>query len=194
MRDTLAVSAAVISVFSTLPYILDIVKSKTKPNIVSWFTWTLLTAIATSATFAAHEPRTALLTLGGTVATAAVVVFGLKYGVAKFGKFDILCQVFAVLGLVFWLIFNSPTIGIIVPLGVDFIALLPTLKHAWQKPFEETWLTFTIGTAAAILTICSLSTYSLNSLVYPLYLAVANAVIVAVIFFGRRINRGIRVL
>ena len=145
MRDALTIVGALLATFSTVPYLIDIVRKRTKPNIVSWLTWTILTSIATAAAFAAHEPRSALLTLGATICCASVVVLGLKFGIAKFSKFDILCQVGAILGLIFWLVFDSPVIGIAVPVAIDFIGAMPTVRHGWLKPGEETWQTFLIG-------------------------------------------------
>lgn len=190
MRNWLAIIGAVLALFSTLPYIIDIVKGRTKPNIVSWFTWTLLTAIAMAAAFTAHEPKTGLLMAASTVCVAAVVILGLKYGIAKFSFFDIMCQLGALLGLLFWLVFNSPTIGIVVPVIIDFIAALPTWKHSWQEPAEETWQTFLIGVFAPIFTIASLTRFNTASLLYPLYLTLANAIIVSIVL-GRRKQLGI---
>ena len=138
-RELLALFAALITALSTIPYLIDIVRGKTKPNIVSWITWTMLTTISGTAALVAGEPKTAILLYGSSVCTGLVVVFGLKYGFVKFTSFDIACQVGAVLGLTFWVVFNSPAIGIIVPIIIDFIGLLPTLRHAWHKPGEETW-------------------------------------------------------
>lgn len=185
MKDILAIAAALLATLSTLPYLIDIVRQKTKPNIVSWLTWTVLTAIATAAAFAAHEPRTAWLTLGSTLCTGAVVVLGFKYGTAKFSLFDVLCQVGAVVGLACWLLFNSPTIGIIVPVAIDFVGMLPTLRHSYLKPAEETWQTFLIGVIAPVLTIVSLSSFTTASVLYPLYLFGANLAIVVTVVSRR---------
>lgn len=186
MNNALALIGGLVAIGSVVPYILDILRRKTKPNIVSWFTWSVLTGIATAAAFAAHEPRTAVLTLASTVCTGSVVILGLRFGIAKFSLFDILCQIGAVIGLVLWLVFNSPTIGIVVPVAIDVIAMLPTLHHSWLKPYEETWQTFLLGTIAPLFTLASLTTYTTASLLYPLYLFVANATITGTILAGRR--------
>jgi hypothetical protein len=190
MKDILAVAGALIAAFSTLPYILDTIKGKTKPNIVTWFTWTLLTLIAALAAFSAGEPKSAFLLLANSFCTAAVVIVGTKYGIAKYSWFDGLCQGGTLLGLLMWLIFNSPTIGVVVPLAIDFIGMLPTLRHAWLKPSEETWQTFLIGIVAPLLTILSLTRYNIASLLFPLYLFLANAAIVLVVI-SRRQHLGI---
>jgi hypothetical protein len=96
----------------------------------------------------------------------------------------------AVLGLVFWLVFNSPTIGIVVPLAVDFIGGLPTIRHSWLKPAEETWQTFMVGVIAPMFTIASLTRFNIASLAFPLYLFIANTALV-IIIITRRKQQGI---
>jgi hypothetical protein len=186
MKDYFAAAGAVLAAISTVPYLIDVVRRKTKPNIVSWLTWTILTTISGSAALAAGEPKTAVFLYGNSFCTGLVVLLGLKYGIAKFSRFDIFCQVGAVAGLAFWLLFNSPTIGIVVPLAIDFIGMLPTLRHSWLKPAEETWQTFLIGIAAPALTILSLTRFNIASLLFPIYLFLANGAIVFVVVYQRK--------
>jgi len=186
MKEIFAVIGATIAIVSTVPYLIDIVRGKTKPNIVTWLTWTMLTAISGAAALVAGEPKTAALLFADSVCTGLVVVLGLKYGTAKFSRFDIICQVSALLGLVFWLVFNSPTIGIVVPLAIDFIGMLPTLRHAWLKPGEETWQTFILGVVAPAFTLLSLTRLNIASLAFPLYLFLANGAVTLVIIIRRQ--------
>lgn len=190
MKEALAFIAAAIAVLAVVPYMVDIVRNKTKPNIVSWTTWTLLTAIATAAAFAADEPRAALLTLGASISTFIVVILGLKYGIAKFSLFDGACQAGAIVGLVLWFIFDSQAIALIAALTVDFIAALPTFRHSWLEPAEETWQTFIIGSFAAALTVLSLENLTLEGLLFPIYLALANGAIAFTVIV-RRLQLGV---
>lgn len=190
MKTALSIIAGLIATFSTVPYLIDIVKRKTKPNIVSWFTWTLLTAIATAAAFASHAPRAAILTLGSSICTFLVVALGLKYGIAKLSLFDGLCQAGAVVGLILWLIFNSPAIALAFSIVIDFIAALPTIRHSWLKPAEETWQTFMFGVVASIITLVSLSEYTFANLAFPAYLLFGNGLLVATVTY-RRTQKGL---
>ncbi|MBC7581726.1 hypothetical protein H7097_02555 [Aeromicrobium sp.] len=190
MKDLLAIMAALLAAGSTIPYVIDTVRKQTKPNIVTWSTWSILTLVAAAAAFAAGEPRTAALIGASTISTAAVVVAGLWHGVAKFSWFDGLCQAGAVLGLGLWLLLDSPTVGIVIPVCIDFVALLPTVRHAWLRPGEETWQAFVIAVVASLLTLLSLSRFNVNSLLYPLYLFAANLLIVAIVIW-RRLRTGV---
>jgi hypothetical protein len=185
MRNVLAFMAAALAILCTVPYFVDVVRKKTKPNVVTWFTWTLLTSIATAAAIAAHEPRTALLTGATALCTGTVVLLGLKYGIAKFSAFDAVCQIGAIAGLILWFIFNSPSIAIIAAVSIDFVGMLPTLRHSWFKPQEETWETYLIAFAAAALTIASLQSLNVASLLYPAYLAWADGTLALIVIYRR---------
>ena len=186
MRNVLAIVAAILATGSTIPYIIDILRGRTKPNLVSWFTWTLLTAIAMAAAFADNQPRTAILLLGSTVCTGSVVLLGFKYGRTKFTLFDGLCQLGAVAGLLLWLIFNSPVFAMVASVSIDLVGLLPTIRHSWLKPGEETWQTFMIGVAAPVLTMSSLEIFNVTSLLYPAYLVVANGSVASIVILRRK--------
>jgi hypothetical protein len=55
MRDTVAVIAGLLAIVAAVPYLVDIIKGRTKSNAVSWLTWTLLLIVGTAGAFAAHE-------------------------------------------------------------------------------------------------------------------------------------------
>ena len=188
MKETLAYIAAFIMLFATLPYLIDIVKGKTKPNIVSWLTWSILIGIGAAALFAAKQTNVALLLVGDFCATFAVVLFGLRYGIAKLDRFDVFCQAGAVLGLLLWLMFNSPLIAIVATIVIDCIGTIPTLRHSWNYPEEETPITFLLGVLATTLTLLSLVRYSMTAWIYPAYLLLSNAMLFVTITHGNILN------
>ncbi len=190
MKEAFSVAAGILAIAASVPYVIDIIKKRSKPNIVSWFTWTLLLAIGTTAAFAAHQPRTAFLTLGDLIGTGAVLLLGLRLGIAKLSWFDGFCQITAIAGLILWQVFNSPEVAIIAVIAVDLLGLAPTLRHSWEAPEEETWQTFFVLVFAAALTLFSLTHYSITSLSYPIYLLAANAAVAGVVVF-RRQQRGL---
>lgn len=136
--------------------------------------------------FSKGEINSGLLTLGSTFCSLAVVILGIKYGLAKFSVFDGICQFGAIVALVLWLIFKEPVIAILITVAIDLLGLLPTLRHSWIEPAEETWQTFFIGSVAATFTLASLHDISIISLPYPLYLLIANSIVVAIVVVRRR--------
>lgn len=185
MKTTLIVISSILAIVNVIPYLRNVYRKKTKPRLVSWFNWSLLTAIASAASFSDGQYASGILALLASIETMSVVILGWRYGDREFGGFDLICQAGAIVGLLLWVIFNSPAIAIIASLTIDFIASLPTLKHAWQKPNEETAITYFLGAIAAIFTIAAAKDYRITAIAFPIYLVLANF-LVSGILYGRR--------
>lgn len=186
MSDFLTALGALLILASGIPYIIDVIKRKTRPNIVSWFTWTLLITIGGFAALDAGEVPTAILTFADAAQVALILVLGLIYGYAKLSWFDATCQAGAIVGLVLWLVFNSPTVAIVATIAIDLIAALPTYRHSWLRPNEETWQTFFVSGVGATVGIFSLAAFSIDSLAYPLYLMLLGLTLSGTIIVRRR--------
>lgn len=181
MKEIFLILASVITIASVIPYARDILKGRTRPNIVSWITWSLLTGVATIAEFAAHEYVTAIFTLAAVIETTTIVILGLRFGYAKYTLFDGVCQAGALFGFVLWWLFNSPVAAVIASVSIDLIGVLPTIRHSYIAPYEETWITYAMSGVGGAFALLALSAYNWASLTYPIYIVFANIVLVTVI-------------
>lgn len=192
MKTFFLVLSVVLTIVSALPYMRDIVKGTTKPNLVSWITWSLLTGIATAAAISAGEYTAAIFTGAATLETTLIVLLGLRHGYVKYGRFDVVCQIAAVVGIILWQIFNSPTIGVVGAVAIDFVGALPTFRHAWQNPHEETWLAFALAAVGGAFAIAAFTTYNWVNMPYAVYIVVVNTVLSYIIISrGKRTPRQI---
>lgn len=185
IRTILLIISTVLVVTSTIPYLMDIVKNKTKPRVVSWFNWALLGAIAGAAAWSAGQIPAAVISFASATESLLIVSLGLYYGDRRVERFDVACQIGAIIGLILWLVFNSPLTAIIAVTAIDMIAALPTYKHIWQKPFEETLLAFGICSFASVLTLFTITNASLSGLIYPIYILLVNSGMAGLIMYRR---------
>ena len=181
MKDIFLVAAGLLTVGSAIPYMRDIIRGETKPNIVSWITWTLLTGVATVAEIGAGEYRTAIFTGTAVLETSLIVILGLKYGHTHYTLFDVVCQVGALFGFVLWAVFNSPAAAVIFSVTIDLIGALPTVRHSWRKPGEETWLAYAMAGLGGALAILSFTEYNWTSLTYAIYIVLINTLLTAIL-------------
>lgn len=181
MKTAFIVISSALTIICILPYILDVIKKKTKPRIISWLNWSLLSGIAGAASLSDHQYAAAILSFSATIETMIVVILGWRYGDRKFDKFDAYCQIGAVAGLILWFIFNSPAIAVMASVLIDFVATLPTVKHSWHKPNEETWITFLLAGVAALFTIAAAKEARITSLANPIYLVFINFLIAGIL-------------
>jgi len=187
MKTAFLILAAAITLVGAVPYIRDILRGTTKPNLVSWITWTLLTGIATAAAISAHEYVVAIFTGAAALEVFTIVLFGLRHGYVKYTRFDVICQVAAIVGIILWQLFNSPAVGVMAAVIIDLVGYLPTLRHSWQKPHEETWQTYAISGLGAVFALGALSTYNWVTLPYAIYIVVVNILASGVIIYRARV-------
>jgi hypothetical protein len=188
MRNILVVAAGVIAIVAIIPYLRDTLRGKTRPNVITWFTWTLLNVLTAAAAFAAHAVQTGIFASAVAVVTASVCIVGLRDGIKKYTIFDYICQALALVGIVLWKLTNEPSVAITVAIAASFIGTAPTYRHAWRKPHEETWQAFALDGSSAVLAALSVANWNYVSLAYPVYIALSDASLAAVIS-GRRISR-----
>ncbi|HEX3082473.1 MAG TPA: hypothetical protein VHQ86_04410 [Candidatus Saccharimonadia bacterium] len=192
MRSLLAVLGAVIASSGAIPYIIDTIKGKTHPNIVTWVTYTLINCINAVAALQAGATSTALFSGIGVLALGCITITAIKHGVRKYTLFDITCQILAVAGIIVWRATGSPGAAVAIVLCVFMLASLPTWRHSWIAPQAETWEGFVIGAAGSILTLASLPSPSFVGLAYPTAVIINNLTIASIILSRRKTLAGRR--
>lgn len=186
MKDLFLIIATILTVCAVIPYVIDILKGKSKPNLVSWITWTLLTGIATAAELSAGEFVAAIFTGSATLATVAILVTGLmKKSYVRYTRFDVICQLGTIVGIFLWQFFSNPALALVANIAIDFVGALPTVRHSYQKPQEETLVTYVVSFVGAISAVLALQTYNWVSLPYAIYLIFINGLISVVILYAR---------
>jgi hypothetical protein len=185
MRDAVALLAGIISFSGIFPYVRDVLKGKTHPNLVSWLTWCILNLINTVAAVSTGATPTALLSGASALATGWITLLSFRRGVKRYAAFDVVCQTLALVGLIAWRLTGQPELAVLLAVGIDLVAALPTWRHAWIAPFAETWQGFAIADGAAALTLLTITSYSVVSLAFPL-LVLTNCTTIVAIIIARR--------
>jgi hypothetical protein len=172
----------ILTVVAAVPYLIAIVRGTTKPRVASWFGWGALTLVGAAASFAQHQLPAGIFLSFCALQNFSIVVLGLKHGDRRFGKLDIFCVAGALLGAAVLLFLKSPVLSTWVAIGTDFVVMIPTLKHTWQQPGEETVATYILEGIASVLTLTVAGGFAFTAIAYPLYLLIADEVITVLIF------------
>lgn len=185
MQTVLIYFSLIITAVGTIPYIVDVIRNKTKPRIVSWAVWCVLTAIAGLASLADQQYPAALLMLVATLETLAVVILGYRHGDRTFEKLDVVCFIGAIVGLLLWWISGSPAVAVIITVVIDLVGAVPSIVHSWKKPYEETWIAFLCSSLGGLATMLATNVWTITAVLYPLYIFVINVIFVVVIVSRR---------
>ena len=194
-KTILGLIAAIVSIFCYLPYIITTIQGKTKPNIATWLTWTILSIVVTATMFAERSFNTLWVPLIGAFGQGIIALLALKQGKGSWSNFDLICLFFVGLGLAFWWHYDEPMIALSMALAVDLVGVLPTFKKSYQEPESENMLTWVLYLISSIFLIFSVETWNSNDSLFfisddglfSMYLFSVNFIIVALLIRGKAI-------
>jgi hypothetical protein len=169
-----------------LSYIVSIIRGRSKPHRITRFVLLAVVLIATLSFHAAADTPTYILNtvlLGGNV---VMFLLSLKYGMGGWAKSDIVCLTIAIIGIILWQISGNPFLSIYALVLADIAGMLPTVIKTYHSPQTEVWYFFFCDIAANIFILLAHPNITFNQYIYPGYLIVVNAIVVALILYPRK--------
>ena len=134
----LAEIAGIISFLAYLKYITSIFQGKTKPSRSTWWILTLVGGLILWSSYSLGLYGSLWIQTSYVVGPLILGILSIKYGSGTtLSYLDKVCLTGAVASAFLWIIFNSPLMGFIGSIIVDFIGLMPTIKKSIVKPEEE---------------------------------------------------------
>ena len=181
------VLSSALTLAAVVPYLIEVVQKKTKPRVVSWLVWTVITSTSAIVSLSDGQYATAVLLFSAALETLSIAVLGWKNGDKKIERLDVVCFIGAMIGVVMWQIFDSLVLAVIATVLADFIGCIPTLVHSWKKPGEETAATFFLSALGAICTLLIVIDWQVTSVAYPIFLVGINLSFVAIIVLRKMV-------
>ncbi len=188
----LGLLAQFILAISILPYTISIFRGTVKPNRISWFIWSVIGFAFWLITPESADEVTKMLTVIFWVNPTLIFILTLFKGEYfipdRLEKFSLFIGLFAI-GI--WLIFrdSSGVLPTVIAIIADFFALLPTLRFVLKSPEEEApmaWICFFLGSFTAVF---GIETYTLESLLLPVYMTIGASLVVYPLLRYRIRNR-----
>ncbi|CAN5134041.1 hypothetical protein BH11PAT1_BH11PAT1_6590 [soil metagenome] len=182
----LAVLASIMALIGNLPYLLDVIKGKIKPHPYTWFIWSIVSAITFFGGVAKGAGIGALPTGIAEGFTIIIFFFSLKNGFSNVTRTDTYFLIAALSGLIPWILTKDPTISVIVAVGIDLIAFVPTFRKTWQDPKTENPILFIMNVTRHGLTLLSLSTYNIATMLHSIAMIITNSCMTFIIFTRKK--------
>ncbi|HRI04287.1 MAG TPA: hypothetical protein PLL77_11140 [Pyrinomonadaceae bacterium] len=174
MKETFAVTAAILAIVGNIPYIVDIFKGRVQPHAYTWFVWTLVTSIVFFGQVAKGAGIGALPTAAAGIFTLLIFLLSLKNGFKHVTKIDTIFLLLALAGIVPWVITKDPTISVVIAVAIDLTAFIPTLRKTWLKPSTESPLLYGSNVLRHILALLSMQTYNIATTLHSIAMLITN--------------------
>ena len=169
----------------SVAYLRGTIKGRVKPNRVTFLLWSVVPFIAFFAQIKQGVGLEALMTFsaGFLPLTVFIASFVNKQAEWKVTKFDMLCGVLSVAGLVLWMITKVGNVAILFSIVADGLAAVPTIVKAYRYPDTEIawpWFATVVG---VILTLLTISTITFANSGFIIYILVVNTLIYTLVQF-----------
>lgn len=178
------ISAGIIGLAGYVPYIISILRGKTKPNRATWFIWTLVGGLLAFSYMSAGDSSAIWLPLGYFIGPLITVILSIRYGYATWTKIDTICVAAAILSIIPWLLTENAILTLIINVFIDASGAIPTLIKTHREPETEDFTAWLIFFIANTLNLFALTSFNF-SVLYPAYLFILAGWITALTFIDK---------
>ncbi|MFZ2072253.1 MAG: hypothetical protein WA101_03470 [Minisyncoccia bacterium] len=176
-----------INLICTIWYIRGIFYSGTKPNLVSFFIWTLAPFIGVFLQLKAGAGLSTLSVFMAGFCPLLVLLFSIfnKNSYWKITRFDLICGLISLLALVLYVFTHKLGISILFAIVSDGLASIPTIKKSWNFPETETSSIFIAGLISNVLSLLIIKNWIFSIYSFSVYLIIINIIIIFSIYRKR---------
>lgn len=175
----LAFMGVSVSLYGVFTYLRGIIRDGTQPRMASWVAWCTANTVFTIV--ALGEGAWLAVAINGisSITNVIIIATSLRNGVKlRPGDWiDWACLVSSVLCVAVTVVSPAKELGAITAMMANAIATIPTIRHAWSKPHEETWQFFAANVGAGSLSVAGVvmaSGLSFGSIAGPLMVVIGN--------------------
>lgn len=186
-HQNLAIIGVSINFISYIVYFYGVFFGKTKPHGFSWLVWGIMNITVFFAQTVKGGGAGAWISASNGIFCLAVAILSIWRGEKNITKSDWLCLGGAMSAIVVWAVTSNPLFAAVLASITDMCAIIPTIRKAYHKPFEENALGFSIDMSSFVIELFALQSFNLTTALFPAAILFNDSCLLAVIFWRRLI-------
>jgi hypothetical protein len=181
---------AALNLAGTATYVLDTFRGRVQPNRITWFIWALAPFITFAAQLSKGVGIEALTTFmaGFMPLLIFLASFVNKNAYWKASRFDWICGGVSLVALALWAVSGEGLVAIGLAIAADALAAVPTVIKAYQEPSSESPTAYITAGVSGLLTLLTLSHWTLANAGFSLYLVALCSLISVLLLVPRRLK------
>lgn len=169
-----------------IPYIQDMIINKTKPHVFSRFIWGINAIIIFFAVQRDNAGPGAWATLFAGLICMYITGYAFSHQWDKqIKKVDIIFLILAVIALALRSLTKTPLWSLILIIGADIFAFIPTIRKSWNDPHTETISTYLLNAVKYIIMLIALTNYSFITMLDITIWLILSIVFIIFLYFRR---------
>jgi len=185
-KEILWVITLLIVIPQVYVYIKSIFKWETKPHIYTKIIWFILTWIGFIIQLKNGWWPWAWVLWITSLVQLFTLLLAIKYWTKDITRFDTILLVLALICIPIYLLVEDKIYALIFVLFIDFLWYIPTIRKTYNDPFSESLSAWNISNTKYLVSLFALIEYSFYTMAYPVFLLIANGVLITIMLVGRR--------
>jgi len=165
-------------------YIRSIIKGKAKPNLISWFFWSLAPFIGVFFQLKAGAGLSMLPIFIAGFGSLMIFIAAIltKNRFWKITNFDVYCGLFSALALIFYVLTHNLGISILFAILSDALAGVPTIIKTWNFPETENWAPYLLPIFSNLAGLLIIKNWSFPIYSFGIYFLIIDTTIIFCIY------------
>lgn len=182
--EILGIVAGILAIGGYIPYIISILKGRTKPNKATWIIWTVVGGLLAFSYIAEGDIKTIWLPLGYFIGPLIAAILSFRYGYSEWTRLDTICLTVAVISIIPWIFSQHATATLLINVLIDASGAIPTLVKTYREPETEDFTAWGIFLIANTIQLFAITEWNLAA-IYPIYLFLLAFSLFAFIVLGK---------
>jgi len=170
-----------------VPYYIGIWRGETKPHLLTWLTWFVLTALGFLLSFKSGGGAGSFTFALQSMLCLLIVIFAFWKKEKNIVYFDWLVFACIVVIVFFYILTKNVLLSVVFAATVDCLGYLPTFRKSYTEPYQEPPLTYFLAFLSWSFSVFALQKYSTTTLFYPLALVLINGTFVIFLIVRRSV-------
>lgn len=189
MKQALGIITIILAFIGYIPYFRDTLLGKTKPHIISWLLWTIVSFVAFGLQWSKGSGSGSYANFAMGIISLTLFFLSLRNGRINIKKTDIFSFIMALIAIFLWLVVDQPVWSILLVVLIDFFSFIPTLRKSWNHPRQETLSTWILTDIRHLLALFSIQSINFVTIFFPLYAFICNMFFITELIVRRRVTK-----
>ena len=183
----LGISAGLIGIADTIPYVRDTLRGSTRPHRGTWLIWGVLAVVVCLSQYADGASWSLIMAGVQAVLTTGIFVLSIRRGEGGVSRVEQLMIAIAGAGVLGWIVADEPLVATACVVAADLLGAAMMVPKTYRDPESETLVTFAFASVGGALAAGAVGAIDLSLLLYPVYYCLVNGAIALLIVHRRAV-------
>ncbi|MCK5615159.1 hypothetical protein KAR91_75545 [Candidatus Pacearchaeota archaeon] len=185
IKETLSIVSGILILIGMGPYIIEIIRCKTRPAKASWIIWAILDYLILFGMVSKGAFNWQIA--AGCITSTVILILSIRLGEPGWSKLDKFCLLGAGMGITLWLTSGDGIFGVIAGTSLTIIGSFPTFASVKKNPENESGLAWSIFMLSGVLSVAAVPSMNPSEILQPTSYLIVSSTVMYFLFLHQKL-------